>query len=108
MNKETKTIAQQIKWDFEANGYLEIKGKNGNQIYWEDSKGYWVKREFDSKGNYIYFEDSHGFWTKSEYDSQGNEIYWEDSNGTIKDNRPKSCQDKIVEIDGIKYKLVKQ
>ena len=36
-----KTIAQQIKWDFERNGNLEILDKNGNKIYWETSKGYW-------------------------------------------------------------------
>ena len=82
-----KTIAQQIKWDFEANGTLEIKDKNGNLIYWENLNGFWSKRE---------------------YDSQGNEIYYEDSDGKIIDNRPKPCEDKIVEIDGVKYKLVKQ
>lgn len=43
-----------------------------------------------------------------EFDSQGNEIYYENSYGRIKDNRPKPCEDKIVEIDGVKYKLVKQ
>jgi len=53
-----KTIAQQIKWDFKTNGDLEIQDKNGNLIYWENSSGYWVKREWDSKGNRIYFETS--------------------------------------------------
>ena len=62
-----KTIAQQINWDFETNGELEIKDKNGNLIYYEDSTGFWVKYEYDSKGN---------------------EIYYEDSDGTIIDNRP--------------------
>ena len=123
-----KTIAQQIKWDFEANGSLEIRDKNDNLIYFENSNGFWTKREYDSKGNEIYFEDSDGYWTKMEYDSQGNEIYFEDSDGywtkseydskgnliyvensggEIIDNRPKPCEDKIVEIEGIKYKLVK-
>ena len=81
-----KTIAQQINWDFEANGKLVIK---------------------DKKGNRIYFERADGFWAKYEYDSQGNCIYYEDSDGVIKDNRPKSCEGKIVEFDGEKYKLVK-
>ena len=107
MNKETKTIVQQIKWDFKANGDLEIKDKNGKLIYFEDSDGYWYKREFDSKGNCTYYEDSRGFWIKWEYNSQGNEIYFENSNGEIEDNRPKSCEDKEIEIDGVKYKLVK-
>ena len=55
-----KTIAQQIKWDFEANGDLEIKDKNGRRIYFEVSDGYWSKREYDSEGNEIYFENSKG------------------------------------------------
>lgn len=103
----TQTIAQQIKWDFEANGSLEIKDKNGNLIYYEDSSGYWAKRKYDSKCDLIYFENSNGCWAKYEYDSEGNKIYYENSDGEIIDNRPKPCEDKVVEIDGVKYKLVK-
>jgi len=123
-----KTIAQQINWDFEANGGLEIKDKNGKRIYLENSDGFWVKREYDfegkeiyyensdghwakqghdSEGNLIYFENSDGHWAKSEYDSKGNEIYFENSDGEIIDNRPKPSEDKVVEIDGVKYKLTK-
>jgi hypothetical protein len=80
------TIAQQIKWDFKANGDLQIRDKNGNQIYYENSNGYWSKREWDS---------------------QGNEIYYESSHGTIRDNRPKYYEGKIVEFGGEKFKLVK-
>jgi len=76
-----KTIAQQLNvTDFP----FEIKDKNGKQIYWEDSNGYWEKYE---------------------YDSNGKEIYYEDSDEEIIDNRPKGCEGKIVEIDGKKYKL---
>ena len=82
----TQTIAQQIKWDFETNGGLEIKDKNGKRIYLELSFGYWSKREYDSQGKCIYFEDS---------------------DGEIEDNRPKSCEGKIVEFEGEKFKLVK-
>jgi hypothetical protein len=99
-----KTIAQQIKWNFETNDELEIKDKNGNQIYFEDSNGFWTKREYDSKGNEIYFEDSEGFWVKREYDSEGILIYFENSDGEIEENRP---YPKSIEIDGIKYKLTK-
>jgi hypothetical protein len=122
------TIAQQIKWDFKTNGKLTIKDKNGNRIYWENSfgdwakreydsqgneiyyensGGFWVKRELDSKGNRIYIENSNGDWAKYERDSQGNELYYENSNGGIIDNRPKTCEGKIVEIGGEKFKLVK-
>ena len=102
-----KTIAQQINWDFKANGDLEIKDKNGYQIYYEDSNGVWVKKEYDSRGNEIYYENSDGYWEKKEYDSQGNQIYFENSKGEIIDKRPKTCENKEIEIDGVKYKLVK-
>ena len=101
------TIAQQIKWDFKTNGNLEIKDKNGRLICYENSNGYWLKREWDSQGNQIYWENSNGDWAKREWDSQGNQIYFEDSNGKIINNRPKPCEGKIVEIGGEKFKLVK-
>ena len=82
------TIAQQIKWDFKTNSLLVIKAKNGRPIY---------------------IENSHGYWEKQEWDSQGNRIFYENSDGRkiIEDNRPKSCEGKIVEFGGEKFKLVK-
>jgi hypothetical protein len=110
------TIAQQLKIkEFP----FEIKDSKGNQIYFENSDGYWSKREWDSKGNTIYFEnsdgywvkreynsegkeiyfeDSYGYWVKYEYDSKGNRIYSEDSNGTIVDNRPKTEIQKAIDL----------
>ena len=81
-----KTVAQQIKWDFKTNGDLEIR---------------------DFRGNLIYFEDSKRYWSKWEYDSQGKVIYIKDSKGYLVDKRPKPCENKVVEIDGEKFKLVK-
>lgn len=76
--KTEQTIAQflNIK-DFP----FEIKDKNGNQIYLEDSDGYWCKCECDDAGNEIYFEHSTGLRSKHEYDDAGNEIYSENSDG---------------------------
>jgi len=102
-----KTIAEQIKWDFETNGELEIWDKNGNRIYWENSNRDWLKWEHDSKGNTIYFESSSGFWEKMEYDSEGNQTYYENSYGRIIDERPKSCESDEIVIEGVKYKLIK-
>ena len=98
-----KTIAQQLNVkDFP----FEISDKNGNQIYYENSDGYWAKYEYDSNGNEIYFENSTGYWVRQEYDSNGNPIHVEDSDGYVEDNRPKqSCEGKVVEIDGKKYQL---
>jgi hypothetical protein len=89
------TIAKQLKIkEFP----FEIKDSNGKEIYWEDSNGYWSKREYDSEGNRIYFENSNGYWVKSEYDSKGNRIYYEDSDGAITDNRPKTDVQKVIEL----------
>ena len=60
-----KTIAQQLNiTDFP----FTVKDRNNKEIYYENSKGYWYK---------------------SEYDQNNNRIYYEDSNGEIIDNRPK-------------------
>jgi len=74
------TIAQQFNHDFD-NGVFRLFDSDGNQIYYEDSDGFWSKSEYDSNGNKIYLEDSDGYWSKSEYDSNGNKIYLEDSDG---------------------------
>jgi hypothetical protein len=121
-----KTVAQILKHDF-SNGDLSLYDSNGNEIYYENSNGYWFKREYDTNGNRIYYETSDGFWSKYDYDSNnnhiylenstgywfkrefddnGNCIYYETSNGYIFDNRPKtSCNGKVVEIDGKRYQL---
>jgi hypothetical protein len=72
------TIAQQLKIkDFP----FVIKDKDGNEIYWETSDGYWNKRE---------------------YDANGKQIYSENSNGVIKDKRPKIVE---VTLEDIAKKL---
>ncbi len=30
---------------------IRIKNENGNRTYYEDSDGFWVKREYDAQGN---------------------------------------------------------
>ena len=89
------TIAQQLKvTEFP----FRIKDKNGNEIYYEESYGFWNKSEYDSNGKEIYYENSYGFWNKSEYDSNGKEIYYENSHGYIKDNRPKTIEVSMEDI----------
>ena len=68
-----KTIAQQLnikKFPF------EIKDSNGNQIYYEDSNGYWQK--WECVGD--------------------NLIYYENSDGLIRDNRPKTDVQKAIDL----------
>lgn len=80
---------------------------NGNQTYFEDSDGYWHKREYDADGKETYYENSAGCWIEREYDADGKETYYENSAGD-KEGTPRSaktCDGKIVEVDGIKYEL---
>jgi hypothetical protein len=79
---------------------------NSNETHFEDSNGFWSKREYDTNGNQTYQEDSNGFWSKREYDTNGNQTYQEDSNGYKKGTpRSQSCAGKVIEVDGKKYKL---
>ena len=86
---------------------IEIKDAKGNETYWEGRGGYWYRWEYDAKGNRTYFEDWEDYWNRCEYDAKGNETYCENSEG-LKRGTPKSaktCEGKVVEVDGIKYKL---
>ena len=107
---------------------IEIKDAKGNETYHEDSDGYWYKYERDANGNDTYYENSNDYWCRWEYDANGkvtysensndyccrweyddngNETYLENSDG-LKRGTPKSaktCEGKVVEVDGIKYKL---
>lgn len=86
-----KTIAQQLKVkDFP----FEVKDKNNNVIYWENSNGYWTKNEYDSNGNESYWENSSGHWVKKKYDSNGNLIYWELSSEFNEDNKTQELTNK--------------
>jgi hypothetical protein len=84
--KDKQSIAQFLK--VKSFPFI-IKDDKGNQIYYEESSGYWSKCEYDNKNNEIYFENSNGYWCKRVYDDRSNTIYYEDSDGTISDNRSK-------------------
>lgn len=122
-----KTIAKQLNvTEFP----FIIKDKNGNEIYFESSDGYWCKREFDSNGNELYYENSDGFWSKieydsngkviyygnsvgywskHEYDSNGNKVYYENSSGIIIGNRkiPEYTMEELSKKLGFNFKLKK-
>ena len=65
---------------------IEIEDANGNQTYYELSDGYWSRSERDAIGNRTYFENSDG-----------------EKLGTPRS--AKTCEGKVIEVDGIKYKL---
>jgi hypothetical protein len=80
---------------------------NGKETYYEDSDDFWARYERDANGKVTYFENSDDYWYKYERDANGNETYYENSKG-VKRGTPKSaktCEGKVVEVDGIKYKL---
>ena len=80
---------------------------NGNETYYEDSDGDWARYEYDAYGRVTYFEDNADYWARYERDDKGYETYYENSLG-VKRGAPKSsktCEGKVVEVDGIKYKL---
>jgi hypothetical protein len=86
---------------------IRIEDENSDETYWEDSYGYWSRYEYDSNGNETYYENSYGDWERCEYDSNGDQTYYEDSNGH-KEGTPRSaktCSGKVIDVDGIKYKL---
>ena len=84
---------------------IEIKNEKGNSTYYENSYGYWWRREHDKDGNETYSETSCGDWRRREYDKDGNETYSENSDGTKLGTKRSSCSGKVIEIDGKKYKL---
>ena len=86
---------------------IRINDDNGNLTYFEDLNGYWCKKEFDKSSNCTYRDNSAPCWDKWEYDENGNETYYEDSNGTKKGTprSAKTCEGKVVEIDGVEYEL---
>ena len=110
---------------------IEIIDAHGNRPYYEDSDGFccrweydsrgkvtynednednWYKCGYDSRGNMTYFEDSGDYWCRWEHDSRGNVTYYENSEG-VKKGTPRSsktCEGKVIEVDGIKYKLTAQ
>ena len=95
-----KTIAQQLnitKFPF------IIKDEKGNEIYCEDSKGFWRKSQYDEKDNEVYFENSNSYWIKCQYDEKGNRVYYETSMGKIIDKRPKQTVE--ITLDEIAKKF---
>jgi len=86
---------------------VEIKDANGYLTYRELSDGYWRRSERDANGKETYFENSDNFWYRRELDAKGNETYYEDRIGTKRGTprSAKTCEGKVVEVDGIKYKL---
>ena len=84
---------------------MKLKGIELNGTYKVAFSDAWFE-VYDGKGNMIYFENSGGYWYKREYDEKGNEIYYEDSEEKIVDNRLKELTvEEIEKILGYKIKI---
>jgi hypothetical protein len=95
-------LANFFNHDFKDGDFV-LYDKNGNELYFEHSDGYWIKKEYDKNNNLIYFENSREHWAKYRYDKSNNIIYWENSrDGVIIDKK------NIIEINGKKYKLMEE
>ena len=51
--KSGMTKAQQAGHDFSTGRPYIEKDRKGRETYWETSRGYWVKREYDARGKVI-------------------------------------------------------
>ena len=60
---------------------FEIHDKDGNEIYYELSDGYWVERTFNSKGKILTYKDSTGYSFECTYDSNGKILTFKNSDG---------------------------
>jgi len=90
-----------------SSGYWERTeyDENGKETYCEDSDGFWCRCEYDKKGNKTYSETSTGIWLRREYDKDGKKTYFENSYGDKRGTKRGSCDGKVIEVDGKKYKL---
>jgi hypothetical protein len=96
MNKKYQKYIDYIAKDLEAPYFKNMRDSYGlkqDEMKLVLSKVYnqpvTIKgnRVFDSNGNEIYYENSTGYWFKREYDDNDNLLYWEDSYGDIRDKR---------------------
>jgi hypothetical protein len=97
---QVKDLFREVKYP------IELFDKNGNQIYYEDSCGYWVKKEYDDFCRMIYYKDSIGYYEILEYDENNVRVFVKTPSGIVFDNRPKP--NKVITINGIDIELTNE
>jgi hypothetical protein len=91
-------------------GDIYVENKNGDYIYFETYDGKeWDINDFDDNNNNIYYEDSDGYWFKQKFDEYGNTIYKLDSYGNETTNNVNESSDKSKEepTNSVKENLLK-
>ena len=86
-------------------GNFELFNAAGKQVYYENSKGYWARREYNEADQEVYVQTCTGYWHKCEYNDEGKQFYFENSLGTVRDNRPPKAKI-FTDEKGTKYKVV--
>jgi hypothetical protein len=95
---------------------IVIKDKNGNEIYYQNSDGYyyertysnthcpltyknsngdWTETTYDEDDNVLTYKKSDGFWAESTYGDDANELTYKDSDGRYKINGKKVTKEKF-------------
>ena len=78
-----------------------IYDEKGNTFYREDGNAHWFRRKYE-----IYYENNKGYWVKREYNEKGDAIYLENSDGRIIDKRVKELTiEEIEKLLGYKIKI---
>ena len=94
----------------DSNGYWQKYeyNRDGKQVYREDSCGYWWRCEYSQAGKAVYFKDSTGYWEKFEYDRDGKQVYFENSEGDIDDRREPVdlTMEEVCRMAGKKVRIV--
>ena len=99
-----------LRTEYEArmgkvDGTLELFNATGKQVYYESSKGYWARREYNEADQEVYVQTSTGYSHFCQYNDEGKQFYYEDSFGTVRDNRPNKAKI-FTDEDGKQYKVV--
>lgn len=87
-------------------GDIYVEDKRGNYIYYERFDGKeWDMNEYDDKDNNLYYEDSDGWWKKMRYDDDNIHVYTLDSFGNEWGKKPKKINEGLEDTwnTGNKY-----
>ena len=105
---QTKTICEQLGIKVKPQEPFEILNKEGLQLYYENSTGYWEKKTFNEDEQLTYWSRSSGWWEVREYDDKGSMIYNETSGGVIYDVKIRELtMDEIAEKFDISVEQLK-
>lgn len=57
--------------------YKTERDEYGNLIFYQNSNGWWWRKEFDDRGNCLYHADASGWWVRNTYNENNEKIGYE-------------------------------